>query len=42
MDAASSRWQIVLAEDNPADIGLVRLSLRDRLRPAPLISAAMQ
>ncbi|HUE01613.1 MAG TPA: response regulator [Bryobacteraceae bacterium] len=29
MDTASSPCQIVLAEDNPADVGLVRLALRD-------------
>ncbi len=29
MDTASVRCQIVLAEDNPADVGLVRQALRD-------------
>ena len=29
MDTASSPCQIVLAEDNPADVGLVRQALRD-------------
>jgi CheY-like chemotaxis protein len=29
MDTTSVRFQIVLAEDNPADVGLVRQALRD-------------